>query len=65
MAVCNAAFGFYNVMTLPSGSWNHEKLPVGNGIGPTIFFPPSDSAFASAAGMSSVSLELWGMSYEI
>lgn len=48
--------GFHNPIVFPSGSANQAKVPRGGtGTGGTSVRPPSDSAFASAAPMSSTS----------
>jgi hypothetical protein len=46
---------FQSPIVLPSGSANQAKVPLGIVTGGTTVLPPSDSAFASAAGTSSTS----------
>jgi hypothetical protein len=45
--------GFQSPIVLPSGSANQANVPVGIVTGGTSVLPPSDSALASAAGISS------------
>jgi prepilin-type processing-associated H-X9-DG protein len=46
---------FQSPIVLPSGSANQAKVPLGIVTGGTTVLPPSDSAFARAAGTSSTS----------
>jgi hypothetical protein len=46
---------FHSPIVLPSGSANQAKVPFGIVTGGTRVLPPSDSAFAKAAGTSSTS----------